>query len=39
MVLRNIFAPKGEEVMEWWSKLHNGELYNLYTSNQEGYGG
>jgi hypothetical protein len=31
-VLRRIFEPKRDEVMEEWIKLHNGELHNLYSS-------
>jgi hypothetical protein len=31
-VLRRIFGPKREEVTGGWSRLHNEELYNLYTS-------
>jgi hypothetical protein len=31
-VLRGIFGPKGGEVTGEWRKLHNGELYNLYSS-------
>jgi hypothetical protein len=31
-VLRRIFGPKRDEVMEEWGKLHNGELHNLYSS-------
>jgi hypothetical protein len=31
-VLRGIFGPKGEEVTGEWRKLHNGELYKLYSS-------
>jgi hypothetical protein len=30
-VLR-IFGPKRDEVMGNWRKLHNGELHNLYSS-------
>jgi hypothetical protein len=30
-VLRGIFEPKREED-GWWRKLHNDELYNLYSS-------
>jgi hypothetical protein len=32
MVLRNIFGPKREEVTGEWRKLHNEELYDLYSS-------
>jgi hypothetical protein len=31
-VLRRIFGPMWEEVMGEWSKLHNEELHNLYSS-------
>jgi hypothetical protein len=31
-VLRRIFGPKRDEVTEEWSKLHNEELHNLYSS-------
>jgi len=31
-VLRRIFGPKRDEVTEGWSKLHNEELNNLYSS-------
>jgi hypothetical protein len=31
-VLRRIFEPKRDEVTEEWSKLHNEELNNLYSS-------
>jgi hypothetical protein len=31
-VLRRIFGPKWDEVMERWGKLHNEELHNLYSS-------
>jgi hypothetical protein len=31
-VLRRIFGPKGDEVTGEWRKLHNGELHNLYSS-------
>jgi hypothetical protein len=30
-VLRRIFGPKRDEVMEGWRKLHNEELHNLYS--------
>jgi hypothetical protein len=31
-VLRRTFGSSRNEVMEEWSKLHSGELYNLYSS-------
>jgi len=31
MVLRRIFGPRRDEVMEW-RRLHNGELNDLYSS-------
>jgi hypothetical protein len=31
-VLRRIFGPKSDEVIEGWRNLHNEELYNLYCS-------
>jgi hypothetical protein len=31
-VLRRIFGPKRDEVMEDWRNLHNEELHNLYFS-------
>jgi hypothetical protein len=31
-VLRMIFGPKRDEVMGEWRKLHNKELYDLYSS-------
>jgi hypothetical protein len=31
-VLRRIFGPKRDEVTGEWRKLHNGELYILYSS-------
>jgi hypothetical protein len=31
-VLRGIFGPKRNEVTGEWRKLHNEELYNLYSS-------
>jgi hypothetical protein len=31
MVLRRIFGPKRDEVTGEWRKLHNEELYNLYS--------
>jgi hypothetical protein len=30
-VLRSIFGPKRDEIAERWRKLHNDELYNLYS--------
>jgi hypothetical protein len=30
-VLRGIFAPKRDEVIGGWRKLHNEELHNLYS--------
>jgi hypothetical protein len=30
-VLRNIFGPKRDEVKGEWRRLHNEELYDLYT--------
>jgi hypothetical protein len=30
-VQRRIFEPKREEVAGGWRRLHNEELYNLYT--------
>jgi hypothetical protein len=30
-VLRGIFGPEREEVAGGWRRLHNEELYNLYT--------
>jgi hypothetical protein len=32
MVLGRIFGPKRDEVKGDWRKLHNEELYNLYSS-------
>jgi hypothetical protein len=32
MVLRRIFEPKRDKVTVGWSKLHNEELHNLYSS-------
>jgi hypothetical protein len=32
MVLRRIFGPKRDEVTEEWRRLHNKELYALYSS-------
>jgi len=31
-VLRRIFGSKWDEVTEKWRKLHNEELYDLYSS-------
>jgi hypothetical protein len=31
-VLRGIFGPKRDEVIEGWRKLHNEELHNFYCS-------
>jgi hypothetical protein len=31
-VLRRIFGPKRDEVTGEWRKLHNEEVYNLYSS-------
>jgi hypothetical protein len=31
-VLRGIFGPKRDEVTGGWRKLHNEELYGLYSS-------
>jgi hypothetical protein len=31
-VLRRIFGPKRDEVTGDWTKLHNEELRNLYSS-------
>jgi hypothetical protein len=31
-VLRRIFGPKRDEVMDEWRKLHNEELHDLYSS-------
>jgi len=32
MVLRRIFGPRRDEVTGEWRRLHNGELYDLYSS-------
>jgi hypothetical protein len=31
-LLRRIFEPKRDEMTGGWRKLHNRELYNLYSS-------
>jgi hypothetical protein len=31
-VLRRIFGPKRDEMVGGWRKLHNEELYKLYSS-------
>jgi hypothetical protein len=31
-LLRSIFGPKRDEVIEGWRKMYNEELYNLYVS-------
>jgi len=31
-VLRRIFGPKRDEVIRGWTKLHNEEFYDLYSS-------
>jgi hypothetical protein len=31
-VLRRIFEPKGDEIIEGWRKLNNEELHNMYFS-------
>jgi hypothetical protein len=31
-VLRRIFGPKRDEITEEWTKLHNEELNDLYSS-------
>jgi hypothetical protein len=31
-VMREIFGPKRKEVREEWRKLHNEELYDMYSS-------
>jgi hypothetical protein len=31
-VLKRIFGPNGDEVTGGWRKLHNEELYNVYSS-------
>jgi hypothetical protein len=32
-VLRRIFGPNREEIIEGWRKLHNKEIHNLFSSN------
>jgi hypothetical protein len=32
MVLRRIFGPERDEVTEEWRRLHNEELYALYST-------
>jgi hypothetical protein len=32
MVLRRIYGPKTDEVMEGWKKLHSKELHNFCSS-------
>jgi hypothetical protein len=31
-VLRIIFGPKRDEIIEGWKRMHNEELHNLYSS-------
>jgi hypothetical protein len=31
-VLRRIYGPKRDEITGQWTKLHDGELHNLYSS-------
>jgi hypothetical protein len=31
-MLREVFGPKRDEIIEGWRKLHNEELHNLYSS-------
>jgi hypothetical protein len=31
-VLRRIFGPKRDEITGEWGRLHNEELYDLYSS-------
>jgi hypothetical protein len=35
-VLRRIFGPKRDEIIEGWRKFHTEELYNLCSSGQNG---
>jgi len=37
-VLRKIFEPKRNEVTGEWSRLHNGEVYRLYSLKTGGGG-
>jgi hypothetical protein len=32
IILRRIFGPKGDKVTGGWTKLHNEDLHNLYSS-------
>jgi hypothetical protein len=32
MVLRRVFGPKGDDVTGEWRRLHDEELYDLYSS-------
>ena len=34
MVLRRIFGPRWDEVRREWSKLHDEQLHDLYTSSK-----
>jgi hypothetical protein len=38
-MLRKIFGPKRNEVTGEWVRLHNGEVYYLYSSKTVGAGG
>jgi hypothetical protein len=33
-ILRRIFGPKRDEMTGEWRKLHNEDMYNLYSSSQ-----